>query len=319
MAVPRVFISSTFYDLKQVRNNIGDFIKSLGYEPIMHERSGVAYTQIQPLENDCYHELASCDIVVCIIGNHFGSPSLENDLSITMNELRTAINSSKKIYIFIANDVYIENRTYLQNKDSGCFKSAYTDNIRIHEFIAELKDKLKSNVIESFDSTDQIVEILRAQFAGLFQNYLAQESAKRNAKMAYELGETISRLEGAAERFQEIGTTFFKKFESTIFATNTSLQFIMRQLGLKSAAIFAKDVTALDEVLTLAGYRIAEYDTDDIKRKYVQKGYLVEKILTLQNGLFNSDGSFKDLKSDLEIGQYVSLEENSADNGRLPF
>ena len=26
MAAPRVFISSTFYDLKQVRNNIGDFI-----------------------------------------------------------------------------------------------------------------------------------------------------------------------------------------------------------------------------------------------------------------------------------------------------
>ena len=28
MAVPRVFISSTFYDLKQVRFNIGDFIKN---------------------------------------------------------------------------------------------------------------------------------------------------------------------------------------------------------------------------------------------------------------------------------------------------
>ena len=97
MAAPRVFISSTYYDLKQVRNNIGDFIKDLGYEPVMHERSGVAYTQNDPLEFDCYHELASCDIVICIIGNHFGSKSSENELSITMNELKTAIKNKKKI------------------------------------------------------------------------------------------------------------------------------------------------------------------------------------------------------------------------------
>ena len=93
MAVPRVFVSSTYYDLKQVRYNIGDFIKNLGYEPVMHERSGVAYTQTAPLENDCYHELASCDIIVCIIGNHFGSQSVDNELSITMKEIQTAIKS----------------------------------------------------------------------------------------------------------------------------------------------------------------------------------------------------------------------------------
>lgn len=52
MAVPRVFLSSTFFDLKQVRNNIGDFIKGLGYEPVMHEKSSVAYTYTTPLEND---------------------------------------------------------------------------------------------------------------------------------------------------------------------------------------------------------------------------------------------------------------------------
>ena len=31
MAVPSVFISSTYYDLKEVRNNIGNFIMNLGY------------------------------------------------------------------------------------------------------------------------------------------------------------------------------------------------------------------------------------------------------------------------------------------------
>lgn len=49
MAIPKVFISSTYYDLKQERDNIARFIKDLGYEPIMHERAGVTYTQNEPV------------------------------------------------------------------------------------------------------------------------------------------------------------------------------------------------------------------------------------------------------------------------------
>ena len=32
MAKPRVFISSTFYDLRQIRADIDQFLKGLGYE-----------------------------------------------------------------------------------------------------------------------------------------------------------------------------------------------------------------------------------------------------------------------------------------------
>lgn len=95
MAAPRVFISSTYYDLKHVRNDIGDFIRSLGYTPVMHDRGGVAYTQTDTIENSCYSELTTCDIVICIIGNHFGTQASTGDFSITMEELRTAIKNKK--------------------------------------------------------------------------------------------------------------------------------------------------------------------------------------------------------------------------------
>lgn len=32
MAKPRVFISSTFYDLRQIRSDLDNFIDTLGYE-----------------------------------------------------------------------------------------------------------------------------------------------------------------------------------------------------------------------------------------------------------------------------------------------
>ena len=41
MAIPRVFISSTYYDLKYIRNDIESFIKNLGYEPVLHEKNKI--------------------------------------------------------------------------------------------------------------------------------------------------------------------------------------------------------------------------------------------------------------------------------------
>ena len=194
MAVPRVFISSTYYDLKEVRNTIGNFVTNMGYEAIMHERAGVAYTQDKPLEEDCYHELASCDIVVCVIGSKFGSQSSLNEFSVTMNEVKNAIKHKKKVYIFIARDMFIENKTYEQNKDNTSFKSAYTDDLRIHNFILELRNNVKIHVVESFETTDDIVRVLKNQFAGLFQNLLARDASVTESKTVLDLDETASEI-----------------------------------------------------------------------------------------------------------------------------
>ena len=66
MANPRVFISSTYYDLRHIRNDLQVFIKSLGYEPVMHDKGNVTYVQSESLEDSCYNELNSCDIVTSI-------------------------------------------------------------------------------------------------------------------------------------------------------------------------------------------------------------------------------------------------------------
>jgi hypothetical protein len=57
MARPRVFLSSTFYDLRQIRADLERFIKQLGYEPILHERGKVPYGSEKKLEHYCYKEL----------------------------------------------------------------------------------------------------------------------------------------------------------------------------------------------------------------------------------------------------------------------
>jgi hypothetical protein len=42
MARPRIFISSTYYDLKYIRASLDLFIESLGFEPVLSEKGDIA-------------------------------------------------------------------------------------------------------------------------------------------------------------------------------------------------------------------------------------------------------------------------------------
>ncbi len=322
MATPRVFISSTYYDLKHVRNDVCNFITSLGYTSVMHDKGGVAYTQIEPLENSCYSELSTCDIVVCIIGNHFGTQSSNSDFSITMEELRAAIKNKKKIYIFIAKDVYTENRTYLQNRDSGSFKPAYVDDIKIHEFIAELCETVKNNPIAAFDTTTDIIESLRSQFAGLFQSYLAREASLTESKTAYDLQETTENFKELLADFRSETEKMFGAFEGTYFTTNNTLYHLRSLLELKETVFIVQNQAGLEEFLKLAGF--SRDEDNETEHNFIYRRQYKDKIqtLTLSTSLFDfSDEEWRikrlpmpEVKKRIEWDvQEVSLDDD------LPF
>lgn len=318
MAVPRVFISSTFYDLVQVRYNIGDFIKNLGYEPVMHEKAAITYTQNTELENDCYNELSSCDIVVCIIGNNFGTQSQVSEMSITMEELKTAIKSKKKIYVFIAKDVFIENRTYEQNKDNGSFKSAYTDDLKIHEFILNLKKERKI-VISSFETTDEITNTLKLQFAGLFQSFLQEKARVTNEKITYDLAETAENIKSLINEMVEHNQAFISHFDGSAFAVNMTLQYIRKKLGLEKVSIYAKNLDALDEFMKFLGFESVDVDDFiDDERKYVRNEFDKKSTLILKSCLLDEENNFKDIRNKEILDNSVIWIETSVEDD-LPF
>lgn len=101
MAKPRIFISSTFYDLRQVRSDLDTFIENLGYDPVRNEEGDIPYGKDEALEEYCYKEIKAVDILVSIVGGRFGSESKRNNSSISQLELKTALKENKQVYIFI--------------------------------------------------------------------------------------------------------------------------------------------------------------------------------------------------------------------------
>jgi hypothetical protein len=187
LAKPRVFISSTFYDLRQVRADLERFIREIGYEPVQHERGHVPYGSMERLESYCYKEIAQVDIVVNIIGGRFGSVSFDEANSISQMELKTAVKLNKQCYIFVDSAVYAEYRMYLRNKGVAGIKYAAADDERILSFVEEVEALPRNNQLIEFRNADEIAAHLREQWAGLFQRFLQEQEQVPDRRAADEL------------------------------------------------------------------------------------------------------------------------------------
>lgn len=156
MAAPKIFVSSTCYDLHEVRHNIHKFIKDFGYEPVMSEYGDIFYPPDEHVQDACVKAIDSCNMFVLIIGDKYGSiyhrdkREKENDFvpnSVTLKEFHNALvlNIPKAIFInrFVYHD-YKNYRRFLDTEYQRYFSSNLVDD-------AEQEDK-KTKLKYDFDS-----------------------------------------------------------------------------------------------------------------------------------------------------------------------
>lgn len=207
MAKPRVFISSTFYDLKQIRIELDKFIESLGYEPVRNEAGDIPYGKDEELQKYCYREIDNVDILVSILGSRYGSEAVTDELtkkySVSQLELKTAIEEHKQVFIFIEKDVLTEYETYLANKDNQDVKYRYVDNPNIYRFIEEIKSLRNNNNIKGFETADDIKFYLREQLAGLFKQFLLDSRRMKEISVLRDIEDTAKNLRSLVDYLKQ--------------------------------------------------------------------------------------------------------------------
>jgi hypothetical protein len=189
MARPRIFVSSTYYDLKHLRSALEGFIDGLGFEPVLSEKGNIAYAPDLALDESCYREARQADIMVLIIGGRYGSEKSgtsdkeSSDFysrydSITREEFRSAEASGVPLYILIERGVHAEYQTYLKNRESQGVRYAHVDSVNIFQMIQEIFGLKRNNPVFAFDRYHEIEAWLREQWAGLFQELLQRRSSQ---------------------------------------------------------------------------------------------------------------------------------------------
>ncbi len=193
MAKPKLFLSSTFYDLRQIRTDLDLFVENLGYDIIRNEEGDIPYGKDEALEEYCYKEIKGIDILISIIGGRYGTESKRGNNSISQLELKTALKENKQVYIFIEKNVLSEYETYMLNKDRE-ISYRFVDDKRIYNFIEEIKSLPNNNNIKGFETASDISKYLKEQFAGLFQRFLEEQTRIKEVSLIQNLEKTAQTL-----------------------------------------------------------------------------------------------------------------------------
>ncbi|WP_264516381.1 DUF4062 domain-containing protein [Luteolibacter rhizosphaerae] len=227
MATPRIFVSSTYYDLRHIRKGIELFISELGYDSILFESGDIPFSHDLPLDASCYKEIGSSHILVLIIGGRYGSATSElkiilndNELerhyqhynSITQKELETALDEDIPVYIFVEKGVAAEYLTYKENRDNKTIRYAHVDSVNIFRLLDFIYARERNNLTKDFENLEDITSWLKAQWAGLFGDFLSKRSKEKTLQT---LQAQLSSLKNVAETLKDYSENIIREVSPT--------------------------------------------------------------------------------------------------------
>ena len=221
MAAPRVFLSSTCYDLKELRSQIREFIIDSGYEAVLSEYGDIFFEYNTHPQDSCFSEVKKCQMFVLVIGNTYGSHYYNQDLarptSVTMKEFETALKEDIPKHIFINRFVEYDYQNYnrawtkklrqlnsdgLLGKDQvdgekyrDEFDSSYHFAHESYRHLFRFIEAVYKNNLSvcTFELADEIKQNLTKQWAGAMYEYLTKDKSIPNTSL-YELSSKIERL-----------------------------------------------------------------------------------------------------------------------------
>lgn len=206
MATPRVFVSSTCYDLKYIRENLRYFIRTIGYEPILSEDGDVYYSPSLHTHEACLSEVSSCQMMVLIVGGRYGGEFKDSSKSITNHEYEAAVSRKIPIFALVDASVLNEHLVYGENKrntkiDANSISYPSTNDVRIFHFIDQIRKNLVNNAIVPFRDFSDIESYLKKQWAGMMYEALTGDSeAKRVSTLFESLQETTKNVQFMARQ-----------------------------------------------------------------------------------------------------------------------
>ena len=331
MAKPRIFLSSTFYDLRHVRGELDRFIRDMGYEPILNERGNIPYGADEALEKYCYQEVEKASMLVSIIGGRYGSISKEAEqYSVSNMELKVAIEQGKQVYIFIDSSVLSEYRTYQINKDAE-INYHHVDNVKIYSFIDEIFSLPKNNQIQGFSSIPEITAHLREQWAGLFENFLQQESQQRIVRLADTIQSTAQTLKGLVELLRNDDqsvksstSSHNKALDALILQNHPIFTDLRRELNVPYRVFFT-NIVEMDDWMRGRGIEKVDrelWDSDN-EMEYSWGQKKARRLLYVNKRAFDGNGSLKVVLPGTGDQKFVRSksfpEPRLEDNDEIPF
>lgn len=226
MAKLRIFVSSTYYDLKHIRNYLEAFIDGFGYEPVLFESGDIPFEHDKPLDESCYKEILNSQMQILIIGGRYGSEESKPKVqpkakksskkseetadekhrrynSITKMEYETALSQNIPVFIFVEKQVLAEYDTYRKNRDNNSIEYAHVDSINVFRLIDDIYSQTVGNYVKGFEKFEDISNWLRDQWSGMFAEFLKRDNDRIEIESISAKIDELSAVSNALKEYSE--------------------------------------------------------------------------------------------------------------------
>lgn len=214
MATPRLFVSSTCFDLQEIRFQLRNFIHEFGYDAVMSDFDDIFYSYESHAQDSCLEEISKCQLFILVVGNNYGSIYHQDQKekkvpdSVTLKEFRKALESKVYKHIFINKFVDYDFKNYKRALDKLNIKYFQENNVPENEveiiktkikiefdeiyhfpyesykyvfyFLDIIHDLKENNAINVFETFADIKETLRKQWAGFMYESLTRKDKAVN-------------------------------------------------------------------------------------------------------------------------------------------
>lgn len=177
---PVVFVSSTCYDLKQIREDLKDFFESnYGFKAMLSEFDSFPIDPCVGTFENCLSNVDNyADIFVLIVGQRYGYVT-DKGKSITNLEYLHAKAKGIPIFVFVSKQLYDNLPLWKKNKD-GDF-SGIVDSTKVFEFVSDIYDEMHQWVY-TYDSVKDITMTMKNQLGLIFADGLKYQKFVTNPK-----------------------------------------------------------------------------------------------------------------------------------------
>ncbi|MEL0578724.1 DUF4062 domain-containing protein [Pectobacterium punjabense] len=325
MPSPKVFVSSTCYDLGMAREQLRSFLLKIGYDPILSEYSDILYDPRAHTHTSCIQEVPNTDIVVVLIGSRFGGKAipealsnvdLENlvrssfdvtvlnepeKLSITQLEVLKAIDSAVPVFAFVDEKVMHDHYVYQKNKelvDKIKFPSIDKPETAkyIFEFITFLSHRNKGNSVIPFGKIEDIENHLKKQWGSLFQRLLREQREQQvESRKVFTITEQIEDLKTAI--ISTIGNTQSREVARGVIKYRRLADFFSG-INFPDFNVITEGVVGFDSLLASA-------DIVEVREMPNNTNFFGK------SALLKSDGTYYEVRFGQEFINRINIDWNS--------
>jgi hypothetical protein len=156
----RVFLSSTCYNLTDLRARLYRFLQRAGHTPVLSDRSDFPVALGTHRHDVCVLEAGRADLVILVVDSRLGAAYYKDPtISITWAEARAAVEGKVRVVAFVRRAVFDERKTWKINDKK--IKPAHCDNVATFKMLDELQKHPSGIWVQPFNDVEDIVDQLQ--------------------------------------------------------------------------------------------------------------------------------------------------------------